>query len=136
MSNNTLRARLAFSFKGETHDLEAVFDLDTLAAAEGEEPNFHHLLAQANGIDPYSYLYEVLESYDIDFSEPTGIAADCLHDGRFDWPAFAQRRREEHEMGIIQAIAERLMGVADLEGQPDLKAALLAAYRAGKAESK
>lgn len=134
MSRNTLRARLAFSFKGETHDLDSVFDLDTLAAEEGEEPNFHRLLAQANGIDPYSYLYEVLESYDIDFSEPAGIAANCLHDGRFDWPSFARLRGEAPEMGIIQAIAARLMGVADLGEQPDLKAALLAAYRAGKAD--
>ena len=134
MSSNTVRARLAFSFKGETHELDAAFDLDSLVTGEGEEPDFHHLLAQAGGIDPYSYLYEVLESHEIGFSDPTGLAVNCCHDGRLDWSALEQLRREEPELRAVKAIAERMLGVADLDERADLKAALLAAYRAGKAD--
>jgi len=67
MSNNTLRARVALSFKGETYELDSVIDLDECLGEPGEAPDFHRLLARAAGIDPYSYLYEVLGSHEIEF---------------------------------------------------------------------
>jgi len=133
MSSNTVRARMAFSFRGETYALEASIDLDPYIGEAGEEPNFPLLLAKASGIDPYSYLYEVLESHEIEFSEATGIAARCCHDGAFDWPRFLRDVREESDLRVARLIAERALGVPDLDGRADLKAALLAAYRAGKA---
>jgi hypothetical protein len=132
MSDNTVRARAAFSFKGETYDLAATIDLDACIGEAGEEPAFHPLLARTHGIDPYSYLYEVLESHEIEFSEPTGLATHCCSDGHFDWQAFERRRREESELGVLRDIAARTLGVADLDAHADLKAALLAAYRAGR----
>lgn len=131
-SNNTVRARLAFSFKAEAYELDTTIDLDRHV---GEEPNFHLLLARAGGIDPYSYLYEALESHEIVFSDATGAARQSCHDGCFDWPRFEQDWREEQDMQAIRVIAERMLGVRDLEDRSDLKAALLAAYRAGKASS-
>jgi hypothetical protein len=132
MTPNTVRARLSFSFRAEDHDLETRIDLDRCAAKAGEVPNFHLLLARQAGIDPYSYLYEVLESHDIEFSEATGLAAPCCRDGRFDWPEFERLRQEDQDIQVIRAIAERALGVGDLDQRADLKAALLAAYRAGK----
>jgi hypothetical protein len=133
MSNNTVRARLAFSFRGETHELDSVIDLDRCPGEPGEAPNFHRLLAQAAGIDPYSYLYEILESDEIEFSDATGVAVRSCRDGRFDWSQFEQDLAEERDWPAVRAIAERIMGARDLDADPDLKAALLAAYRAGKA---
>jgi len=133
MSSNTVRARLAFSFKGETYDLDSVIDLDGCLDASGDLPNFHRLLAQAAGIDPYSYLYEVLESHEIDFSDATGAAARSCRDGRFDWTQFEQDRGEERDWQVVRAIAQRTLVARDLDAEPDLKAALLAVYRAGKA---
>lgn len=133
MSSNTVRARLAFSFKGETYELDSAINLDGCIDAPGEAPDFHRLLAQAAGIDPYSYLYEVLESHDIEFSDATGVAARSCRDGRFDWAQFEQDRREEQDWQAVRAIAERMMATRDLDADTDLKAALLAAYRAGKA---
>lgn len=130
-SNNTVRARLAFSFKAESYELDTTIDLDQRV---GEEPNFHLLLARAGGIDPYSYLYEVLESHEIVFSDPTGVARQSCQDGCFDWSRFEQDWREEQDMQAIRVIAERMLGVRDLEDRSDIKAALLAAYRAGKAD--
>ena len=133
MSNNTVRARLALSFKGETYELDSVIDLDRCLGEPGEAPNFHRLLARAGGIDPYSYLYEVLESHEIAFSDATGVAARSCRDGRFDWTRFEQDRREELDWHHVRAIAQQMLGARDLDAEPDLKAALLAAYRAGQA---
>lgn len=138
MTPNTLRARLDFSFKGETYEFDTAIDLDRCSAEPGKAPNFHLLLAKESGIDPYSYLYEVLESHDIAFSDPTGVAVMCCRDGIFDWSQFERLRQEEADMEVVRAIAERTLGVDDLYARADLKAAMLAAllvaYRAGKAE--
>jgi hypothetical protein len=53
-------------------------------------------------------------------------------DGRFDWIQFEQDRREERDWQVVRAIAEGIMPTRDLGANPELKAALLAAYRAGK----
>jgi len=132
MSNNTIRARLAFSFKGETYELESVIDLDRCLVG-GDVPDFHGLLARSAGIDPYSYLYEVLESHEIEFSDATGVAARSCRDGQFDWNQFEQDLSAERDWQAVSAIAERIMGARDLDADPALKEALLAAYRAGKA---
>lgn len=132
MNTNTIRAHLALSFKAEMHELDATIDLDGLAGDPGEEPNFHLLLARSAGIDPYSYLYEVLESHEIEFSDPTGIAVHSCCDGRFDWWKFTQHRQEEQDLQEIKAIAEQVLGIQDLNQHADLRSALLAAYRAGQ----
>jgi len=133
MNSNTVRARVAFSFKGETYELDSVIDLDRCLGEPGEAPNFHRLLAQTAGIDPYSYLYEVLESHEIEFSDATGLAMRSCRDGRFDWNQFEQDLSEERDWQVVRAIAQQTLGARDLDAEPDLKTALLAAYRAGKA---
>ncbi len=132
MSHNSIRARMGFSFKGESHQLDTRIDLDRCLAAGEEMPNFHLLLAKASGIDTYSYLYEVLESHDIEFSAATGVAAERCDAGEFDWPGFVLAAREEAEMNVLRRIAQQILGETDLDGRADLKAALLAAYRAGR----
>jgi hypothetical protein len=133
MGNNTVRARLALSFKGETYDLDCVIDLDKYLGETGAAPNVHQLLARTAGIDPYSYLYEVLEASEIAFSDATGIAVRSCREGRFDWMQFEQDRREERDWQLVRSIAEQSMTARDLDADPALKTALLAAYRAGKA---
>lgn len=129
MSANTVRAHVSFSFQGETHHLDSVIDLDGFLAEPDAMPDFHRLLAQSAGIDPYSYLYEVLESHEIEFSDATGVAARCCDDGKFDWTRFA---REERDWPVVRAVCESLIGACDWDTEPELKAALLAAYRAGR----
>jgi hypothetical protein len=135
MNNNTIRARASLSFKGETRELDSIIDLDACLGEPGEAPNFHRLLARAAGIDPYSYLYEVLESNEIEFSDATGVAARSCRDGGFDWTRFEQDRREERDWQAVRAVAQQIMTTRDLDADPDLKAALLAAYRAGRASA-
>jgi hypothetical protein len=132
MNPNSIRAHVAFSFKAEMHELDSTLDLDDLLGDSGEEPNFHLILARAAGIDPYSYLYEVLESHEIEFLDPTGIAVQCWRDGHFDWGQFVRNRREGQGIKAVKAIAEQVLGIHDLDQHADLKAALLAAYQAGE----
>jgi hypothetical protein len=132
MTPSTLHARLIFSFKGQTHELESTIDLDNCPSLDGEAPNFHQMLARQGGVDPYSYLYEVMESHDIEFSNATGCAAMCCVDGQFDWALFQQQRHEEQDLHAVSQIAEQYLEASDLDRQPALLAALLAAYRAGK----
>lgn len=132
MSTHTLRTRVSFSFKGETYDLDSVIDLDRFLGEPGAAPDFHRLLAGAAGIDPYSYLYEVLESHEVEFSDATGAAARSCVGGRFDWARFEQEVADERDWAAVRDIAERVLGARDLEAAPDLKAALLAVYRAGR----
>jgi hypothetical protein len=73
-----------------------------------------------------------MESHDIVFSDATGPAAQCCRDGQFDWSEFERLRQEAQDMQVVRAIAERSLGVVDLDQRADLKEALLAAYRVGK----
>jgi len=132
MASHTLHARLVLSFQGETRTLETTFDLDQCLGEPGQTPDFHRLLARAGGIDPYSYLYEVLESEEIVFSAPTGLAVQAFAEGAFDWPRFEQALREEQDWHAARAIAARHLGNHDLERDKALRAALLAVYRAGR----
>lgn len=133
MNHNTVRARLSVSFKGETYELDSVIDLDRCLGEPDGAPDFHQRLARAAGIDPYSYLYEILESHEITFSDATGVAAHSCRDGRFDWTQFEQDRRDERDWLRVRTIAQPTLAARDLDTEPDLKAALLAVYRAGKA---
>lgn len=133
MSDNTVRARVSFSFKGETHELDSVIDLDRLLGEPGAVPDFHRLLASDAGIDPYSYLYEVLESHEIEFSDATGAAVRSCHDGQLDWSRFAADMGEVRDWRAVRALVEPILGPRDWDAEPALKAALLAAYRAGRA---
>lgn len=132
MIKNTVRARVTFSFKGETYDLDSIIDLDACPTDSGERPDFHRLLARSAGIDPYSYQYEVLESHQIVFSDATGMAARSCRDGEFDWASFEREQCTERDWREARAIAEGVLAIRDWDARPDFKAALLAVYRAGK----
>lgn len=131
---NTITVSVQFDFKGESYKPTATIDLDQLMAQYGELPDFHQWLGTVSGIDPYSYQFEVLESCELEFSEPGGIAAAFLQDGRFDARGFQRQWHEQRQLRHLQEIARRHLKVEDLEQQPQLKAALLEAYQLGCAQ--
>lgn len=131
--NNTIRARVEFSYRGENHAPAATLDLDSMMAGTGQLGTLHRVLAQLNGIDTYSYLYEVMEGYEIEFDEATGFAVECFRDGAFDVAGFEARWHEEQSLVGLREIAERHLGVSDLDAQASLKGALLEAFQHGVA---
>ena len=129
---STIRARVEFSFKGETHSPSAVIDLDGVMRGPGVVGNLHPTLARLNGIDSYSYLYEVLEVHEVEFDQPTGLAVDSFHDGVFDIHDFERRWRDAQRLERLAPVARRHLGIDDLDAHPALLEALLEAYRLGE----
>lgn len=130
---NSIDAHIEFSFKGETYTPFATIDLDSLLEQGGTLPDIHVLLAERNGIDTYSYLFEVMQEEEISFSNAQGLAADFLTDGSFDSEAFAARWQENGVISRLEAIATRELGIDRLEQHPQIREALLQAYRLGRA---
>ena len=133
--NNRIDASIEFSFKGESFSPTATIDLDAMMEKSGQLASLYRTLALQHNIDTYSYLYEVMESYDIHYSNACGLAAQCLHDGQFDLAAFESLWREDHQASGLADIAREQLGIDDLDSEPKIKHALLQAYRLGKSSS-
>lgn len=128
---NSIDAHIEFSFKGETHTLTSTLNLDEVLEKYFSLPSLHLVLAVEHGIDTYSYLYEVMQEEEIRFDNAQGLAAEFLNDGVFDLEGFIARRGEGHLIDSLHAIALREMGIEDLDQHPQLKNALIQAYRLG-----
>jgi hypothetical protein len=129
---NTLVAGVEFYFKGERYAPSARIDLDRMMENSGGLPSLYSLIARENGIDLYSYQYEVMQMEAIRFSEVEGFVADFIHNGELDLQGFVDTWQEQKVQGELAAIARRCMGVDVLELQPGLGEALLEAYRLGQ----
>ena len=70
-----------------------------------------------------------MEASDISYSEATGLAAEHLKNGVFDFHAFQKDWRHQKNLIIVQEIAQEHMGITDLEQQPQLRDALLDALQ-------
>ncbi|GAB6042814.1 hypothetical protein [Endothiovibrio diazotrophicus] len=131
-SGNTIRVRVEFSYRGEHYAPAAVIDLDGAMGGAGGIGDLHPMLARLNGIDTYSYLYEVMESHELLFDRPTGLAVASFHDGVFDLRDFERRWRDARRLSLLGPVARRHLGVDDLGEQPALREALLEAFRLGE----
>lgn len=120
-----------FSFRGENLSPELVIELDELMKAGQDLSRLHEKLAQANGIDTYSYEFEVMESCHIEFSDASGLARDYLDEhGEFDFEGFQSAWKIQSGPPLL-AIAQQHMNIASLDDIKGLEEALMAAYRAG-----
>ena len=130
---NSITATIKFSFKGETFSPSARIDLDVLFAAKpvlepGMIPQYvYNMIAKNGEIDGYSYAYEVMLASEVVFSEPTGLASECLQGEQFDFECFQQQWLYQQKLKIVQDIALRHLNVEDIEQQPQLRDALLEA---------
>lgn len=132
---NAIDARVSFSYQGKEFAPSVTIDLDALIESGTNGPDFHHLIAQANGIDRYSYEYEVMQLEEIMFSNASGLAETFLVDCAFDMEAFRQCWQEERESEMLQRIASEYMNIQDLGQHPELEKTLKQAYDAGKKDA-
>ncbi len=133
MTKNTIDACVAFDFKGQHHELCIDLDLDQMMERANALPSLYPLIARHNHIDTYSYEYEIMQAEEIQIRNASGIVVDFVHGGRLDVAAFENCWRESRVLTALSEVAKRTMNVADLDQQPALKAALLAAYQLGEA---
>jgi len=129
---NTITASVHFSFKGEQHTLSIRIELDEHLRSSGKLPNFHPLIANKNNFDLYSYEYEIMQSVEIIFSEPTGLISQFIINGQLNTDAFISTWQENQRLEKLLNITKEYMNITDLEQHPDLKKAMLAAYQLGK----
>jgi hypothetical protein len=132
---NSVSASVEFYFKGERFAPSLQIDLDKLMQQEGGLDGLYHAIAVANGISVYSYEYEMMQGEEVHFDTPTGLACDFFHEGEFDIAGYSEMWHELQVLKRVRPIAEQCVGVTDLDGKPKLKAALIAAYLAGRADS-
>lgn len=131
---NRITISLPFSFRGETFRPSCSIDLDEQMQL-GELPCLYTHLANENGIDIYSHEYDVMMMGELQVDHAEGLAAEFIHDGRFDSEGFVKRWHEQQLHDRLQAIAGRHLAVEKLEEAPELKAALTAAWELGRSES-
>lgn len=129
---NIITASIHFSFKGENHSPSITLELDRYVETMGTLPDLYQLIAKENNFDLYSYEYEMMQAQEIVFSNAQGLVAKFINNGVLDFTAFKSVFEQQKALSQLQDIAEKHMQVKNLEQQPDLKEALLQAYRLGK----
>jgi hypothetical protein len=134
--SNYITASVEFFFKGNNISSSIELSLDPYMQSTGKIPNLFPLLAKAAGLDVYSYEYEMMQAEEINFSNAEGLVADFVSDGKFDIEAFTEVWMEIKLLEELQEIAHQNLAVNNLQNQPDLKKALLEAYRLGAASAK
>lgn len=97
----------------------------------GAVPCLFTYLADACGIDPYSYEYDVMVMGALEFEESAGFATDFIRDGQFDSEGFECEWRQRMLEEDLHEIASRCLGKAP-EDIPGLKDALMGAYLLGR----
>lgn len=125
---NAIDVRISFSFKGIDYAPKMRVDLDALMNGSGKLPDFYMALARQDKIDTYSYLYEVMESSELCFENATGLAEQCVHEGRFDMAQFEALWHQSSLLLALQAIVKK----QGLTESADLMVALNQAYELGK----
>ena len=134
MKNNIVIS-VEFYFKGEKLSPSMVIDLDDHIQTQRGYDSLYPLLARSNNIDLYSYEYEIMLAEELVFSEATGLASAFIEGGEFDFVAFEQALQDENITKVISQIASDHLSVDDLSSQPDLKSALIEAFKHGKKSS-
>ena len=129
---NCITISVEFYFKGEKLSPSMVIDLDAHIENQQTPESFPLLLARSNNMDLYSYEYEMLQAEELVFSDAQGLAKAFLNDGYFDFEGFEQAWHEDHIAESVAKIAKEHLDVDDLSTQPELKAALIEAFKLGQ----
>ncbi|OOZ40451.1 hypothetical protein BOW53_07715 [Solemya pervernicosa gill symbiont] len=132
---NSATATVHFYFKGEKFEPSIEVDFDKIIAMHGVIPALYTTIAKRNGIDSYSYEYEMMEAEPVTYSNATGVVTDFISEGQLDTEGFIAAWYEQRLMEKLATIAKQHLEIDNLEEQAALKAALSEAYRLGRAET-
>jgi len=132
--SNYITASVEFYYKGEKFNASIELDLDQYLERGEEVPSLYPLLAQSLNLDLYSYEYEMMQAETIVYNNAKGLCVQFCHDGCFDFESFASAWLENSTLQKLSTIAKNYLSIDDLNTQPDIKKALLAAYKQGASE--
>jgi len=133
--SNLVKASVIFCYKGETLSPSITIELDEYLQASHTLPDLYPVIAKANNHDLYSYEFEMMQAQAIVFSEASGMVAEFITDGRLDIDAFVHAWNTQQCLNALAKVADEVLSVDDLERNPELKQALLEAYKLGQASS-
>ena len=133
--SNIITASVEFYFKGNKISASIELDLDQHMQATGRMPALFPLLAKASELDVYSYEYEMMQAEEIVFSDAKGLVKEYVVNTILDIAGFESAWQEKSVLTNIQSIAERNMGINDLQDHPELRQTLLEVYESGKKRS-
>jgi len=125
-------ASVEFYYKGKKFTPSATVELFRYMENGGQVPSLHTLLAKENGIDLYSYEYEIMLLEKIRCTEAEGVARLCVSHGEFNVEMFQEKWQEAKSHDTLRSIARRTMKIDNLDENEELKLALIEAYHAGK----
>ncbi|MDM8545628.1 hypothetical protein QUF61_03950 [Candidatus Venteria ishoeyi] len=131
MMANSIKVTFRFSFKGINYQPASILDLDKLMDTTGHIPALDYFVANNNDIDTYSYLFEVMQVSDIEFSEAQGVAVEFCHKHDFDIPGFEEKWRKQQIINKLQLIVQQYFDTDKQTENKSLMDALLAAYTLG-----
>lgn len=130
--NNILDIGIEFDFMGEHFSPRSTIDLDGQMEQYGQLLSFYEIIARDNGIDLYSYHYEMMQAEALNIITAHGMAADFVEQGVFNVESFEQAWRTQRLAQQLSVIALEHLGIASLDQEPALQAALCAAFEAGR----
>lgn len=129
---NSIVISAEFFFKGQKLSPSVEIDLDEHIHTMKSMEALYPVLAKHNGIDLYSYEYEMLQAEELAFSEAKGLATAFLNEGIFDIDAFEQALHDEKILNAVSEIASSILSIDDLNAEPVIKTALIEAYKLGQ----
>ena len=119
-----VNAHLSFDYRGQTYHMSAVVNLDVcFCQSDGRDAqvpsavplevllDVPQLIAQANGVDVWSYEFEIMQQSDIWYDNGQGLAAACVHNGRFDLSAYLAARQQQVEV-MLSPVFDSLRALA------------------------
>ncbi len=128
-NEHSIIAKVAFDFRGKRFEPEIKLDLTRIDSESFSEEQIYAMLAKANQIGFYSYEYEVMQSYPLEYSQPQGMAKAFLSENGFDFNHFLKAYQQQELLQKLQQIACNNMQITSLDDIPGLEKTLLEVYR-------
>lgn len=127
---NVITVQMQFYFKGEEHNYQTEVKLPLhLGNMTDFYYNLPRKIAEKNGVDTYSYMYDMMESTPIEVIAAQGYVSRFLENGTVSMDEFAAECQKITPERLLQDIAKRVD--TQSENALTLEKALTQAYQIG-----
>ncbi len=131
-------AHLSFDYRGQSHEMSAELVLaDCLWSSADGVLDAPRLIADANGVDVWSYEFEIMQQSEVWFDDAQGLASVFVQDGRFDAAGYRAAWQQQVDAMLSPEWHALIAGNADwhVRLQQAIRQAWLQGYAAGRADA-
>ncbi len=127
---NTALATVEFDYKGESHQLAALINIENFVDHEDFYQSVCLTIARENNIGLYTYELEVMMDQEIVFSDAKGYVSACIdNNGSIN----LEKLKDEHKRYVLTPIIDNLIQKYSLDkGDKNLYNALIQSYLEGE----